>query len=67
MDFVEKAVIRLNHWLSHNESHEEEYERFATQLDEVGKTESAEQIREMVRLSKESRECVRKALEALEA
>jgi ferric-dicitrate binding protein FerR (iron transport regulator) len=67
MDFVEKAVIRLNHWLSHNQSHEEEYERFAKQLDELGKAESAVQIREMIRLSKQSRTCLQRALKSLEA
>ncbi len=65
MDFVEKARVRLNHWIAHNESHQEEYEKFAVQLEEAGKTASAQQIREMVALSKRSEECLRKALSAL--
>jgi hypothetical protein len=65
MDFVEKALVRLNHWIAHNENHQEEYERFAAQLEEAGKTASALQIREMVALSKKSNECLRKALTAL--
>ena len=28
MDFQEKAKIRIEHWLSHNESHVKEYEEF---------------------------------------
>ena len=65
MDFAEKALVRLNHWIAHNESHQEEYEYFAAQLEEAGKTASALQIREMVALSQKSNECLRKALEAL--
>ena len=37
MDFVEKALVRLNHWIAHNDSHQEEYEKFAAQLEEAGK------------------------------
>ena len=66
MDFVEKAHVRLNHWIAHNESHQEEYERFAAELEETGKSASALQIREMVTLSKRSNECLRKALQSLE-
>jgi hypothetical protein len=66
MDFVEKALVRLNHWIAHNDSHQREYEKFAAELEQAGKTASALQIREMVALSKRSRECLRKALEALE-
>jgi chemotaxis regulatin CheY-phosphate phosphatase CheZ len=65
MDFVEKAKIRLEHWISHSEHHHEEYEMFADQLDEAGKRESAEQIREMMKLSSRSTDCLRKALKAL--
>ena len=65
MDFIEKALVRLNHWIAHNESHQEEYEKFAAQLQEAGETASALQIREMVVLSEKSTECLRKALEAL--
>ena len=65
MDFVEKAQLRLNHWIAHNESHQEEYEKFAAQLEAAGKRASALQIREMVALSKKSNECLRKALTAL--
>ena len=65
MDFVEKAQVRLNHWITHNDSHQKEYETFAAQLEEAGKTASAEQIREMAALSEKSNQCLRKALAAL--
>ena len=65
MNFVEKALVRLNHWIAHNESHQEEYEKFAAQLEEAGKAASAVQIRETVALSKKSNECLRQALAAL--
>jgi len=66
MDFVEKAVARLNHWIGHNDNHQQEYERFAAELEEAGKVASALQIREMVALSKKSGECLRRALRTLE-
>ena len=31
MDFLEKARLRLDHWIAHNESHQEEYEKFELQ------------------------------------
>jgi hypothetical protein len=66
MDFVEKAKIRLEHWITHNDHHQEEYEMFVDQLESAGKKESAEQIREMIALTSKSTACLRKALEALE-
>lgn len=65
MDFVAKARVRLEHWLSHNDHHLEEYEEFAKQLESGGKTESAKHIREMVDHVARSTECMRKALAAL--
>ena len=65
MDFVEKAKIRLEHWLSHNDHHQEEYELFADQLAENGKAEAAGEIREMAKLASRSNECLRNALKQL--
>jgi len=66
MDFVEKAKIRLEHWITHNDHHQEEYEMFVEQLEEAGKEESAEQVRQMISLTSRSTDCLRKALKALE-
>jgi len=66
MDFIEKARIRLEHWITHNDHHQEEYEMFAEQLEAEGKNESSEHIREMIALTIESNECLRKTLKALE-
>lgn len=65
MDFIEKATIRLEHWITHNDHHQEEYEMFAEQLEEAGKKESAEQVREMISLTSKSTDCLRNALKAL--
>jgi predicted transcriptional regulator len=65
MDFIEKATIRLEHWITHNDHHQEEYEMFAEQLEEAGKKESAEQVREMISLTSKGTDCLRKALKAL--
>jgi hypothetical protein len=66
MESIEKAKIRLEHWISHSDHHFEEYETFADQLEEAGKTESAKCIREMMALTSKSTECLREALRLLE-
>jgi len=66
MDFLEKARIRLEHWITHNDHHQEEYGMFAEQLDAAGKKESAAQVREMTELTAKSTDCLRKALDLLD-
>ena len=65
MEFEEKAQIRISHWITHNDHHQEEYELFCEQLEQAGRKKSAEHIREMARLTRASTECLRKALEDL--
>jgi hypothetical protein len=65
MEFLEKARRQMEHWMAHNEQHQEEYEAFARQLGEAGRKKSAEKIREMARLAVRSNECLRAALEGL--
>ena len=66
MESMEKSKIRLDHWIHHNEHHVEEYEMFADQLEEAGKSESAGYVREMIELTSRSTDCLRNALKALE-
>jgi hypothetical protein len=65
MDFVEKARIRLEHWLTHNDHHQEEYEMFAEQLEDAGKKEGAEYMREIIELTGKCNDCLRKVLKSL--
>ena len=67
MDFVEKAKIRLEHWITHNDHHQEEYEMFAEQLQDAGRKESADNIREMMELTAKGTDCLRKALKAIKS
>jgi hypothetical protein len=67
MDFVERARLRLKHWMDHNEKHREEYAGFAAQLEQAGKQASAAHVREMADLAGKSNDCLRKALKALES
>jgi len=67
MDFIEKAKIRLERWITHDQHHMEEYEDFLKKLQEAGKQESADHIREMIVLTAKSTECLHKALDALES
>ena len=66
MDFVEKGKIRLEHWITHNDHHQEEYRMFIEQLEGAGKKESARYMREMMDLTARSTGCLREALKALE-
>jgi len=66
MDFIEKARIRLESWVTHNDHHQEEYEMFAERLEEAGKKESLEHFRKMMEMTAKSNEYLRKAFNALE-
>lgn len=66
MEFIEKAKIMLEHWITHNDHHQEEYEMFAEQLEGAGKEESARYVRETIELTSRSTQCLKKALKALE-
>ncbi len=61
MDILEKAGIRIDRWISHNENHLKEYEAFADELEAAGKSESARQIRKMAALTAEGNQCLRQA------
>jgi hypothetical protein len=65
MDFIEKARIRIEHWMTHNDHHHEEYQMFAEQLEDAGMTKSAAQIREMIELSSRMNDCLRNALKEI--
>lgn len=66
MELVEKAVVRIKHWMEHNGSHIEEYDAFAKQLEDSGLGASATHIREMAELTRQSGDSLRKALLALD-
>lgn len=65
MEFAEKAKIRIEHWLKHNESHLNDYREFAEELEAAGISASAGHIREMISWTIESNQCLNKALNAL--
>ena len=65
MEFIEKAKIRLDHWIHHSEDHHQEYMSFAKELEEAGKIESARYLKDMIALTSRSTECLKKAMRAL--
>lgn len=65
MDFNEKTKIRIEHWIEHNEDHLQEYESFAQELKNAGKTECAENILEAARLTARAGESLRRALKII--
>ncbi len=66
MDILEKARIRMESWIHHNDHHEEEYQSLADELEASGKPESSASIRRMAELMKQSNDYLREALKALE-
>lgn len=65
MDMIEKAKIRLKHWMEHNSHHLEDYDEFAAQLEAAGEKESAGYIRQAVTLTAKTNELMKKALNSL--
>ena len=66
MELVEKAAVRIRHWMEHNGSHIEEYDAFAKHLENSGLSASAKHIREMAELTRKSGDFLREALLALD-
>jgi len=65
MESIEKAKVRLAHWISHNDHHEEEYEAFAQQLESAGQGAAAGHVREMIEYTRQGTDCLRKSLDAI--
>jgi hypothetical protein len=65
MEIVDKARIRLEHWITHNDHHESEYAQFAEELERAGLDISAAELKRMIEFNAKSNECLRKALDAL--
>ncbi len=53
MDFKERAKIRIEHWLEHNEKHYDEYLNFARELEENGMIEEKRIMEKVAALTKE--------------
>ncbi len=67
MKTAERAKIRLEHWITHNEHHESEYLQFAQDLEQAGFDTAAAEVKQMVEFNARSNDCLRKALAALPA
>lgn len=65
METLKKARIRLEHWITHNDHHENEYALFAENLEKAGFNTAAAEVRRMIELNAGCNDCLRKALAAL--
>ena len=65
MSHTEKAGMRIEHWIKHSQSHLNEYQTFADELEQAGHRLSAEEIRAMATLTRKSMEHLHKAQAAL--
>ena len=66
MDNLEKARIRMEHWMEHNDQHQKEYEAFARELEEAGKEQAAEEVRAMKELTAKGSMHLRQAIALLQ-
>ena len=66
MEFTEKAKVRIEHWIGHNDHHEDEYEAFAQQLEDAGQDKAADHIRKMIEYTRQGTDCLRKSLDAID-
>jgi hypothetical protein len=66
VEFSEKARIRIEHWLKHNEGHLKDYREFAEELEAAGNSTGAGHIREMMLWTIESNQSLNAALDALD-
>jgi hypothetical protein len=67
MDSLEKARIRMEHWIEHNDQHQQEYETFAQELEQAGKQEAAAEVRALSQLTAKGSEHLRRAIDSLQA
>lgn len=65
MELTEKARIRIENLLKHNESHLNDCREFIEELESAGMVASAGHIREMMSWGIESNQCLNDALNAL--
>jgi NAD-specific glutamate dehydrogenase len=65
MDLIEKAAIRIEHWIAHNDEHVSEYRSFAEELKSAGKADSAQQILKAAEQMAQGSDAMRRALKAL--
>lgn len=65
MEFIEKAGMRIEHWIKHSQSHLAEYQAFAEELEQAGHQACAAQIRQMAQLTQKSEDHLRSALDNL--
>ncbi|MGD8562064.1 MAG: hypothetical protein PVG03_06000 [Desulfarculaceae bacterium] len=67
MDFSEKAKIRLEHWVAHDQGHLTEYKAFAQELSDAGLAQSAEAISDLAGCVEKGIACMQRALASLDS
>ena len=65
MDFIDRATMRIEHWMEHNIGHLHSYEQFAAELEAGGVGDAARHVRAMAEHTRESQICLDSALAAL--
>jgi len=61
MDTRQKLKTLLDHWIEHNASHGEEFEKWAQRADEAGLAEIAREIRAAADRLREATDCLDRA------
>ncbi|MBN2332679.1 MAG: zinc transporter [Deltaproteobacteria bacterium] len=66
MSFEEKISLLLTHWIEHNDSHEEDYKKWASQAKKEGMDEVVELILAALNQFKEGNNRLRQAKQILD-
>ena len=66
MDEIKKMSIVIEHWIEHNQSHMDEYRKWARRADELGLKQITVEIEEAIRALSLSNRHLEKALKAVE-
>lgn len=65
MDEMDKAVIRVHHWVSHGQDHIDDYRRMAEFLTQAGRPEAAAELFRVVELEERAAGHMKRAAELL--
>ncbi len=65
MEFEEKVIKRLTHWMEHNEKHAQEYTKLAQELLENGYEGASKHVLSLATISQEMNREIEKALDEI--
>ncbi len=65
MEDIKRLSIVIDHWIEHNQSHIEEYKKWAKMAESMGLASVMEEIKNAIEKLKQCNNCLEMALKAL--